>query len=778
MATNIGPKIGIDGEAEFRKQISTINQQIKTLGSEMKVVTSAFAENAESQDALTAKSSVLEKTMDAQRAKVDMLARAVQESASAFGENDVKTLKWKQVLNEATAELNSIQNEMNGMQKELEQSSDGIEDMADTMRESESRMEKFKSAMSGIGGALAAVGTTIAAGTAAIAAGVTAAGSAIVSMTSTAAQNADNINTLSKQYGLSVEEIQKYQFASEQIDVSLETLTGSMSKLTKNMATASKGTGDAALAFEQLGVAIQNEDGTLRDRNEVFQETINALSAITNETQRDAYAMQIFGKSAQDLNPLILGGAEALQEYGNQAEAAGLILESDALNTLNLVTDAMDTFKATTAGAGNLFATQFAEPIADAINMATGYVQRLTAAFSEGGFEALADTAGDIMLEIMDIFTSTLPDILQFGVDIVSKLVEGVVQMLPSIIEGGTGVIMTLVHTFIDLLPEIIDAANQIIISLASGIADSLPELIPAATDAVLKVAETLIDNLDLLIDAAMEMILAIAEGLIDALPRLVKKAPEIIIKLYDAFVNNLPKIIETGAKLLDALLKGILDTLPTLIREIPKMLVQIIQKFLEGLPKMLDAGAQLLKSLISGILDTVPELTRNAGNLVKDLINTFKGNIGNFATIGENMVKGIWEGIQDMTTWIKNKIKSFGTSISNAVKDVFGIHSPSTVMRDEVGKYLAQGIGVGFEREMKSVAAGMTRSIQTPEMSFGNLAAGMVNGLQTALSGISNPMGRMVIEVPVIIDGKELYRRTLSDLRSVQRANPEVKST
>jgi hypothetical protein len=141
-------------------------------------------------------------------------------------------------------------------------------------------------------------------------------------------------------------------------------------------------------------------------------------------------------------------------------------------------------------------------------------------------------------------------------------------------------------------------------------------------------------------------------------------------------------------------------------------------------------------------------------------------------------MVEGIKEGFTTAWNNFTRTVKNTVSSITDTVKNVFGIRSPSTVMRDEVGKYLAQGIGVGFEREMKSVTAGMTRAIPTPDVSFGNVAAGMVNGIQTALAGIGNPAGRMVIEVPVIINGKELYRRTLSDLRSVERANPEVRST
>jgi len=157
---------------------------------------------------------------------------------------------------------------------------------------------------------------------------------------------ADDINTLSKQTGLSVEEIQKFQMASDTIDVSMDTLTGSLSKLTKNMAGAKDGTGPAAEGFAQLGVSVLDSQGNLRDNEDVFFESIDALGKMTNETERDALAMSLFGKSAQDLNPLILGGADALREMGDAADAKGMILSQEEIDKANEMQDTLDSIKA------------------------------------------------------------------------------------------------------------------------------------------------------------------------------------------------------------------------------------------------------------------------------------------------------------------------------------------------------------------------------------------------------------------------------------------------
>ncbi len=718
MAVDIGPKIGIDGEAEFRKSLQNINQQLKTLGSEMSAVTSAFGDNADSEDALAAKTTVLNKQIKAQQKKIDELNKGLTASAEKYGENDTRTLKWQQAVNNANAELNSMKNQ-------LGKTNDELDDSGKKSEEAGSKFEKLKSVTSGLGSALSVAAKGIAAMGAAAASAVTAVGA----MVKTAAYNADDINTMAKQYSMSVEDIQKFQYATEQIDVPLETLTGSMQKLTKNMATASKGTGDAYEAFSALGVEITNQDGTLRDRNEVFNEAINALANIENETQRDAYAMQIFGKSAADLNPLILGGADALKELGDQAESAGLILEQDQLNTLNLLSDAIDTFKATLAGTGNLLSTEFAAPMADALNQITEYIQELTSAFAEGGFPALADKASEVLTDILATFNENLPKVVEFGTEIILKMIDGLTEMMPNIISTATEIIISLVGALIEAAPKIIEAATVAIVTLANGIAEALPELIPAAIDAVLTIVDTLIDNVDELVDAAIAIMLALTNGLINALPTLVAKAPEIIGKLVIALI--------------------------------------------EAAPKLLSAAWEMIQKLIEGLKNNLPELLDNAKQMVIDIKDKFLEGVKSFTDIGKNIVSGIWDGIKNAGSWLMDKISGFASDIVDGFKGFFGIHSPSRLFRDEIGAQLAAGVGLGFTDEMRSVAAQMQKSIPTPEIAFNNAAAGMVNGMSTAVAGIGTATPTTIILQTA--DGQALARWLLPDLRAVSRANPEV---
>ena len=156
--------------------------------------------------------------------------------------------------------------------------------------------------------------------------------------------------------------------------------------------------------------------------------------------------------------------------------------------------------------------------------------------------------------------------------------------------------------------------------------------------------------------------------------------------------------------------------------------------------------------------------------NIIKD---KFLEGVKSFTDIGKNIVTGIWDGIKNAKDWLWDKITGFASGIVDGFKDVFDIHSPSRLFRDEIGAQLAAGVGLGFTDEMRSVAAQMQKSIPTPEIAFNNAAAGMVNGMSTAVAGIGTATPTTIILQTA--DGQALARWLLPDLRAVSRANPEV---
>lgn len=168
---------------------------------------------------------------------------------------------------------------------------------------------------------------------------------------------ADNLMVQSSITGLSTEALQEYAYMAELVDTDVSTITGSLTKLTRNMDSATKGTGAAYEAFEKLGIDIYNTDGTLRDANDVFDEAIGKLSEVQNQTERDALAMDLFGKSGQELNPIIDAGSDALEEFRQQAHETGYVLSGETLESLGSIDDSIQLLKNTMDTAKNQVAT-------------------------------------------------------------------------------------------------------------------------------------------------------------------------------------------------------------------------------------------------------------------------------------------------------------------------------------------------------------------------------------------------------------------------------------
>ena len=201
---------------------------------------------------------------------------------------------------------------------------------------------------------------------AAIVAGTTAVATGLSALTLKSALAADDLNTLAKQSGFSTADIQKWQYASDLIDVSIDDIVKSAAKMKKNMISTSSTTVDA---WNQLGIKVKNSNGQLRNSTTVFYETLTALSKVQNETERDTLAMTLFGKSADSLAGIVDDGGAALQELAGKAEKAGVILSQDTLDSANALNDKVDTLKATVKGFAGKIGSELAGRASQALDV-------------------------------------------------------------------------------------------------------------------------------------------------------------------------------------------------------------------------------------------------------------------------------------------------------------------------------------------------------------------------------------------------------------------------
>lgn len=446
---NINTRFTLSGEKEYKQAISEIGSGMKVLDSEMRKVQSAYAQNADSVEALNAKNDVLERKISTQTEKLDYLRAALQQSAEKYGEADKRTMQWQTSLNNAEAELNNLNNQFDENKQKIADSGKEMGNLGDVVNGLTSKLgiqlpDSMKSSMNAMG-SLDASSLALAGGFAAVAAAIVKVEKAMISMTKESAAFADNIITLSMQTGQSTEQLQEFSYATELIDVSVDTLQGSLTKLTNNMQDTMNGTGNAKASFEALGVSVTNADGSMRSANDVFYETIDALGQVKNETERDAMSMDIFGRSAQDLNPLIIQGSKTLKAYADEAHNVGYVLDDEALSALGAVDDAYQRLQKTQEGVKNQLAVEFAPYLEEFYGDATQGVKDLGKAIKDSGivdaFGMLLETVGDILNPMSDLSNNRVPALTKALQPLakVMALMADAAELLKGVINFGTG---------------------------------------------------------------------------------------------------------------------------------------------------------------------------------------------------------------------------------------------------------------------------------------------------------------------------------------------------
>lgn len=446
---NINTRFTLSGEKEYKQAISEIGSGMKVLDSEMRKVSSAYAQNADSVEALNAKNDVLGRKISTQTEKIEYLRAALQQSAEKYGEADKRTMQWQTSLNNAEAELNNLNNQLDENKQKIADSGKEMGNLGDVVNGLTSKLgiqlpDSMKQSMNAMG-SLDASSLALAGGFAAVATAIVKVEKAMISMTKESASFADNIITLSMQTGQSTQQLQEFAYASELIDVSVDTLQESLTKLTNNMQDTMNGTGNAKASFEALGVSVTNADGSMRSANDVFYETIDALGQVKNETERDAMSMDIFGRSAQDLNPLIIQGSKTLKVYADEARNMGYVLDDEALSALGAVDDAYQRLQKTQEGVKNQLAVEFAPYLEEFYGDVTTMVKDGGKAIKDSGivdaFGMLLETVGDILNPMSDLSNNRVPALTKALQPLakVMALMADAAELLKGVINFGTG---------------------------------------------------------------------------------------------------------------------------------------------------------------------------------------------------------------------------------------------------------------------------------------------------------------------------------------------------
>lgn len=421
---------------------------------------------------------------------------------------------------------------------------------------------------------------------------------------------------------------------------------------------------------------------------------------------------------------------------------------------------------------------------------------------------------------VNSLYGDSMQKIVEAGKNAVMSLIDGMLASVPTIIPVDLNFVKLIADTVITNVPTLIQKGYELLSNLVDGFVKAIPEALPKILDFVQGIGDKLAEAAPILIQKGFELLQKLVEGIITAVPILISRVPEIISTFANIINDNFPTILMKGAQLLGQLVLGLIQSIPTLIANIPKIISAIVDtlmafqwlnlgrgiiKFLgNGIGAMKDfvvkKGSEILiglKNTLMNLPSTLANIGRTAvsglgnaisagiswvknaaGNIVSAIVNTIKSIPGGMLSIGKDIVKGLWNGISDMTGWVIDKIQGFGESVLGGIKDFFGIHSPSRVMRDEVGKYMAQGVGVGFEKNIpiKQMTAGMKKAIGKIQTAAIGVTSTMPMTAKVAMKAVTNNYTDTQIdykkikkaqleannesnERPVILNGRQVNR-------------------
>ncbi len=782
LADNFGLKIGVEGEKEFKNALRDINQAFKVLGSEMALISSQFDKNDKSIQALTARNEVLEKTIDAQKEKIETLRSALDNASTSFGENDRRTQNWQIQLNKALAELNGMERELENNNKSLREHSDATDESADNMEDAADAADELADNVDDVGDEMddatkktSVFGDVLKANllSDAIIGGVKALGSAIVG--------------IGKAFVGAMKDGVEYNAQMESYTASFTTMLGDEAKaqklvndLKKEAAATPFGMQDLAQSAQTLmsfGMSAEEAQIRMKQLGDISQGDAEKFKSLTL-----AFAqMSSTGKlTGQDLMQMINAGFNPLEEISRKTgKSIGELKEemSKGAISADMVAEA---FASATSEGGRFYGSmeaqsktfsgqmatledgvaslkgQLAEGLTTMLSgtvlpMVNGWIDELSQAFEKDGVQGLIDVFGGILEEAVQFISEQLPIVVDIASQIIISLVQGLTSALPKITEAAVMLLMTLVNGIIETLPALIAAGVQMIGTIVSGIAEALPQLIPAAVSAVIQIVQALLDNLPMILEAAFQLVLGLTQGILDALPVLIAALPVIITGIVDFIIGAIPQIIEAGIQLLTSLISALPEIITVIVEAIPQIVDGLITAILGSIPQLIDAGVQLLVALIQNLPQIISTVITAIPKIVSSLVNAIIGNIPQIIQAGIMLLVSL---IKNLPTIIVEVVKAVPQIITALVKGFTGSIWQMAQVGTNLIKGLWQGIsdaGAWLWDKISGFFGGVVNKIKnffgihSPSTLFAgigeNLGEGIGVGFEKAMNSVSEDM-------------------------------------
>ena len=659
MPYDIGPKIGIDGEAQFRKEIQQITENIKTLGSEFKVVASAADAEGESIESLSQKNEILNRTVTELEKRLTAQRNMLDKSTQLYGEADSRTQKWQRTVNATETELNKLRGQINKNNTAMDKLESGTRDADDAM-------DDLGSAAENTGGKLSAM--TVAMGNL-IASGIQAAISAVGNLVSSL-WNLDEateefrraqgrLNTAFEAAGFSAETAEEAYDGFYSILGDTDTATEAsqlLAQLAENEEDVAKWTEIAAGVSGTFGDSLPIEG---------LIEAANETAKVGEVTGTLADALNWVGISEDEFN-------EKLAACSDESERNRLIMETlsaqyddaaDAFRRNNAVLiEARENQAAMDRTLANLGST-----IANVKNQLTNALRGIVDAFNAilSGEEGGGASLGAALQQFFASIGELAPQVMEVGGQILSGIAQGIVAALPTLLTTG----------------------GQIIAQLASGILNAIPQMVAQLPEIITEFINYISGEFPTILQEGTELLNNFVDGIIGAIPDFVAKLPQVISAFVNFVVSNLPTIVQSGVDILTNLIEGIISAIPDLVAALPQIIDAIVTGIGSLMGSILDVGRSIVEGIWQGITNAGSWLVGKITGWFNGIVDSVKNFLGInspsrvFADqVGANMALGIGEGFTDEMGTVERQLNRAMSGLAPSVSSSISVSGSAAV--------------------------------------------------------------------------------------------------
>lgn len=718
MARNdtITTKFAVD-VSDLKKGISEANQAMKLANAQFKASTAGMEDWRKAAEGIRAKLAQLDSVLSAQKTKLSAYQQELERNQKAYKENGERAAQLRAKLEElasqgvskTSAEYKRYEAALASTEKEQERNRTAIdklnleilkeqanvgatekeigkytkslddlengtddaaeetEDFGDEVEDAGKKAEDSSKGYTVLKGVLANLATK---GIELVVDGLKKMGKAFVQTIQDVAAAGDEIQKNSQKVGLSYEAYQKWDYAMKIAGTEMSSMNTGLKTLTNKFDDALNGSKSATEQFNRLGLSMSDIKGLSRE--ELFGTVIQQLQGIEDETTKAALANDFFGKSGQDLIPLLNQSAEATQELLEQAEQYGLVLSDDAVNASADFQDSLTLLQSSLTATKNNIVSQFLPAATDLMKGFAGIVAGV-----DGAEDQLRAGASAFVKQI----TKALPQVVTVVENVAGAIIEVLPQLTSELLPRLLGMVPTLISAISSILPRLIQSVTQAIVQ-------SAPQILTSVLSMATSVISQLGTIIPMIVTELVSMLPQISQAILDAAPALMTALFSLVESLYTmlptvtplivSFVIQLIQqagkfIVENAPILLEAWLRALtamLDALPMVLEQLSAMLPMIIDTvisfFGDNIDLILDAAFQAFMAIVRAI----PKILTSLGNALKSILTALKNILIEPA---KKFFFGMWENIKKIFSGVGTWFKTKWTDAWNSIKEAFG---------------------------------------------------------------------------------------------------------